>query len=71
MQKKLWKIPSFLALDFDKVAELLIQKGAVVNFAGQGGDTPFTWAALKGKTKTVFYCWVQVAHTVKRWNQQN
>lgn len=36
-------------LGFDKIAELLIQKGADVNVLGQFGRTALSWAATKGK----------------------
>lgn len=32
-------------------AELLIQRGADVNFVGRGGNTPLMHAAEKGKSK--------------------
>lgn len=38
----------FFGLGFDKVAELLIEKGADVNVVGQGGHTALNWAAYGG-----------------------
>lgn len=38
-----------LFLGYDKVAELLIQKGADVNIVGDYGSTALIWAAENGK----------------------
>lgn len=38
----------FSGLGFDKVAELLIRKGANVNVAGSDNDTALIWCVSKG-----------------------
>lgn len=40
----------FSCIEFDSIAELLIEKGADVNFAGKNGKTALMGAAEKGKT---------------------
>lgn len=52
--EKLWKRHStnhekiVIFLGFDKIAENLIDRGALVNVEGQNGMTPLMWAAKKG-----------------------
>lgn len=43
-----WTVPT-LFLEFDNVAEFLIQKGADVNVVGENGYTALMWAAQKGE----------------------
>lgn len=38
-------------LGFDKAADAIINRGALVNVEGQFGMTPLMWAAKKGKRK--------------------
>lgn len=49
------KKTSFLFSEFAKIAEILIQKGADVNIAGQSGKTALILAAYRGKSLNGFY----------------
>lgn len=42
----------FFGLGFDKVAELLVERGADINIQGQGGHTALNWAAYGGNMKS-------------------
>lgn len=47
MEKNCQKMSSLLG--FDKIAELLIQRGALVNVEGHNQMTALMWAAKKGE----------------------
>lgn len=49
LKKESLKKINFPILGHDKVAELLIQKGANVNLVGRSGNTALMYAAQKGK----------------------
>lgn len=49
MATKITSSMSYHFLGFDNVAELLIQKGADVNIAGEIGNRALTHSAEKGK----------------------